>query len=297
MQRRPHFFLSASIVCVLGLALADCGGKDDDGGGGTDTGESGDGGTGSGGDGVGDGTGGTGTPDEGTGTTSNDPCDEGAELPDDAACECNEECSSQMCFYVELLGGYCSECLGDADCPDGGCSVPNPLQGLGAECNHGELGDGCESDEVCQDPLICAEVIDVSALGLEVKTCSECKVDEDCEGELYCTPQIDVLNFSGQLACVEAGSAENGEACNYEGNGDTVCASGMCAELDVQGLLQFGVCGECKTDEDCPDGLPCTPPELDINTAEIIPSVCGDGGTGTGTDTGTETGTGTGTGS
>jgi hypothetical protein len=276
------------MACLLGLAFAGCGPKDDESGSGSDTGGSGDG-TG------GDGTGGGGTGDGGTGTATDDTCDEGAELPDDAACDCDEECLSQMCFYVELLGGYCSECLSDADCPDGGCSVPNPMQGLGAECNQGELGAGCETDEACQEPLFCVEVIDVGALGLEVKTCSECRTDDDCDGDLLCSPQLDVLNFTGQLACVEAGSVPDGEACNYEGNGDAACASGICAELDVQGILQFGVCGECRTDEDCQDGLSCTPPELDINTAEIIPSVCGDGGTGTGTDTGTGTGTGAGT--
>jgi len=31
------------------------------------------------------------------------------------------------CAQVPIFGGICGECLEDADCEMGGCTVPNPL--------------------------------------------------------------------------------------------------------------------------------------------------------------------------
>jgi hypothetical protein len=215
------------------------------------------------------------------------------EAPDGAACECDEECASNKCYVIELLRNYCSECLTDADCPSGGCSLPNIFGGTGASCNQGELGGGCETSDVCQDDLVCTDVIDVSGVGMTIQTCSECVGDADCEGELLCSPQVELGDMKGQKICVEPGSVQDGEACDLEGTGDDACASGMCAVLDVSGMVQFGVCGECKGDGDCGPDETCILPTLDLNTGGITPSICSGDGTGTGS-TGTG-GTGTGT--
>ena len=44
-------------------------------------------------------------------------------------------CASGLCFLVPILGGWCGECLVDADCGNGGCTIPDPISSVGATCN------------------------------------------------------------------------------------------------------------------------------------------------------------------
>jgi hypothetical protein len=131
-------------------------------------------------------------------------------------------CESGKCFVVPILGGWCGECMEDADCAPGGCTVPNPIDGVGATCNQGEPGAGCESDAVCTDPnnLKCGTLLAVENI-IEVATCGECASNADCTDPMKpnCSPTYDVMNFSGKFVCVENASVKNGEGCNLADEG------------------------------------------------------------------------------
>lgn len=205
--------------------------------------------------------------------------------PNDATCAdvtgCG--CASGKCFVVPILGGFCGECLGDADCSPGGCTPPDPVNGIGSRCNKGEPGAGCESDAVCSDPQHphCAPVLVVQGI-LDVSTCSACKTNLDCPPAAHnCTPIYDIPNFTGLLECVADGAIPNGAGCNLSDNGqgqpigDEACASGLCGTANVMGLLDVGVCGECRSNADCPPNLPqCSDPQVDLNAGVLIPAQC-----------------------
>jgi hypothetical protein len=195
--------------------------------------------------------------------------------PNGSECSTNEECESGMCFHVSILGGLCGECLVDEDCPDGGCSIPNPLSDppQGATCNEGEQGGGCMSDDVCVDDLTCEVILDVPGI-FTASTCSQCETDADCEGDQLCSPAYDIPNLSGAKVCVDPGTVPNGEGCDHVGSGDEACESGFCYEYDVMGFLVLGVCGECKVDADCDEGE-CLEPDVDTDTFEVTPPTCG----------------------
>jgi hypothetical protein len=197
--------------------------------------------------------------------------------PDGSDCTTNEECISGKCFYVAVLGGICGECLTDDDCPDGGCSLPIPdlfpTGPKGAVCNEGELGGGCNTTEACSGDLVCSVLIEVPGI-LTAAGCSECDSDADCDGGQLCSPTYDIGNLSGARMCVDPGSVQNGEGCDHEGTGDDACNSGHCYAYEFMGLVTVGVCGECKTSADCDEGE-CQEPDLDLDTFEVSPPVCG----------------------
>ncbi len=191
-------------------------------------------------------------------------------------------CSSGNCFVVPILGGWCGECLTDADCDGGGCTVPNPIAGTGAVCNKGEAGDGCNTSDVCVDPAnaSCGVLLEVPGI-ISVATCGECSVNAEClDPELpNCTPTYDVENFTGKYVCAADATVPNNEGCNLtqEGGepvGNAACQSGFCGEANVMGLLKVGICGECNSNEDCPQGQTCSDPQVDLDSAALIGSVC-----------------------
>jgi hypothetical protein len=272
---------------IVAFALATGCSKDDDGGGsGDDTGTGGDESAGTTTSGVsmsdtsvsttasttaGSDTG----PGTGEDSTTGMMCVPGA---DGAMCSEDMCCESEHCFVVGILGGICGECESDADCvgiTDGGCSLPNPLAQppVGSHCNTGEQGGGCMSDDVCMDPLICVEILNVPGV-LVANTCSACADDMGCMDGQLCTPQYDVAMLSGTKNCVDPGSVPDGEGCDFMGSGDMACMSGNCAVADVMGLLQLGVCSVCNDDMDCMMGEVCNPPEVDLNTMMLVPGAC-----------------------
>ena len=195
-------------------------------------------------------------------------------------------CASGKCFLVPILGGWCSECLGDADCTGGGCTVPNPIEGIGATCNMGEPGAGCETNNVCSDPAnaLCGTLLAVENI-ISVSTCGECITGADCTADpmlTNCAPTYDVMNFSGQYKCVADNSTANNEGCNLmdDGMGEPVgnkaCMSGFCGDATVMGLLHVGVCGECNSNADCTDPAKptCTDAMVDLDQATLVGSVC-----------------------
>jgi hypothetical protein len=193
-------------------------------------------------------------------------------------------CASGKCFLVPILGGWCGECLGDADCAPGGCTVPNPIDNVGSTCNMGEPGAGCETDEVCTDPAnqSCGTLLEVMNI-IKVATCGECATNADCTTDPMlnnCAPTYDVMNFTGKFVCVADASTPNGEGCNLAVEGDEpignkACMSGFCGEANVMGLLKVGVCGECNSNADCPMDKPnCQDPQVDLDAAALVASVC-----------------------
>ena len=182
----------------------------------------------------------------------------------------DDQCESGSC-YVTGIGGLCGECSGDDDCEGGGCSLPNPLAmpPEGSVCNTGMLGDGCESSDICEEGLDCVEIINVPGI-LMASTCSECTTSAECTDQV-CNITVDVANISGQKECVDEGSVADGSFCDIEGDGELACTN-HCAEASIKGLLTFGVCGECRDDDDC-DGGTCTDPEVGLD-GSITASVC-----------------------
>ncbi|MEZ4454253.1 MAG: hypothetical protein R3B09_32665 [Nannocystaceae bacterium] len=202
--------------------------------------------------------------------------------PNGAMCSSDAECQSMSCFVVPLLGGLCGDCKVDSDCDNGGCTIPNPLMGVGAVCNSGEPGAGCMTSDVCSDPTasVCGLVLDASPI-IAVKTCSECEVNADCTDPSApnCSPTISVADFSGQLTCVPDGSVPNDSACNRaeEGGvpiGNSACESGKCTTAVIMTVVQIGVCGECFTDDDCDPGKSCQDAAVDTDTFALIGAKC-----------------------
>lgn len=219
-----------------------------------------------------------------TGVTTESPCQDTPMQPINSECTdasgCG--CDTGKCFVVPALGGFCGECLSDADCSPGGCSVPNPIAGVGATCNMGGPGEGCESDAVCVDPAnaICGTLLSVPGI-ITVSTCGQCKVNADCTDPALpnCTPTYDVLNFKGKLDCIADGALENNSGCSLEDDGgmaagNKACKSGFCGEASVMGLLKLGICGECLSDADCGMGKMCVDPAVDLNAGTLIGAVC-----------------------
>lgn len=196
-------------------------------------------------------------------------------------CTTNEQCISGQCFVITGLGGYCGECLGDADCEGGGCSLPNPLAmpPVGATCNMGGLGEGCETADVCVDPdHVCALIIDAAPL-VQASTCSECNTTADCTGDQVCGLSIDVANISGQKTCVDPGTVPDGDFCDIAADdADASCLeTSFCASASLMGFVEFGVCSPCKGEgaasEGCDAGFSCIPPDVGLDNV-VIPAMC-----------------------
>ena len=223
------------------------------------------------------------TADTGSGTDPTDPTADtgmGCAMPplaDGADCVEDCDCESGSCFFVTGFGGRCGECQTDADCDMGGCTPPNPLADppVGAVCNMGAAGEGCETSDVCQEGLVCGTIIDADPI-LVVSTCGQCATDADCMGGQLCSPFIDVANFSGEKQCVDPASVPNGQGCDHLGTGNDACESGICYVVNLQNILQVGVCGECGVDADCDAGAgeTCMDPDIDLDTGTVIPPMC-----------------------
>ncbi|MCA9699564.1 MAG: hypothetical protein KC431_18705, partial [Myxococcales bacterium] len=154
----------------------------------------------------------------------------------------------------------------------GGCTPPNPFESNGSTCNMGELGGGCETNDVCMDGLSCGNVL--SLLGLiEINTCGNCEDDTSCMNGQICAPIVSVMEFSGVNDCIDPGTLEQDAFCNLEGNGNEACMSGICSTIDIMGLAQVGACGECNTDAECNGGT-CMAGAFDINGGTLTGSVC-----------------------
>jgi hypothetical protein len=223
------------------------------------------------------------TTDDSTSTTNGGACQDPEDQPQSAQCSdasgCG--CASGKCFVIPILGGFCSECLDDDDCP-GGCTIPNPLAGIGATCNLGGPAAGCGSDVTCLNSCAgqCGLVLGVPGI-IDVSTCGQCKTDAECTNPRRpnCTPEYDVENFTGQLVCKADGSVPNGEGCSLtedgmgEPLGNAACQSGKCGQANVMGLLKFGICGECNSNADC-QGQSCTDPVVDLESGTLVPAMC-----------------------
>jgi hypothetical protein len=189
------------------------------------------------------------TDDEGT----NEP------MPNGAECSANSDCQSEFC-YLSPLGGVCSECLSDSDC-DATCSLDFNV-GY-AICTDGSLGKMCDSDEGCQDELVCATLIDAGIF--QADFCSECNDSGQCDNDDICSPHYDEGSFSGYLYCAEPGSVDDGGGCPIEGNqgNGEVCTNGHCGIANIMGFVNLGICGSCSTNDDCEDGESCVPASAD----------------------------------
>ncbi|WP_157595592.1 hypothetical protein [Plesiocystis pacifica] len=193
-------------------------------------------------------------------------------LPNGSECTNGNECLSGECYLLPFLGGQCGECDEDDDCPDGGCTIPNPFDANGSICNEGEVGGGCESDEVCQDGLSCGTVLDLLGL-ITISTCGNCATNDDCTDGQICEPVVIVEEFSGINDCIDPGTLEQDAYCDLMGDGDAACASGICSPVNIMNLAEVGACGACVTDDDCGGGT-CQEGGLDLENGALLGSTC-----------------------
>jgi hypothetical protein len=195
-----------------------------------------------------------------------------------AVCDRDEECESGKCWLIPgaPTGGFCSECRGDVDCRDGGCTAPNVLlanpDSLWATCNDGALGDSCMSDAACEGDLVCAHVFDVPLLA-PVLGCSACRTDGDCD-QLLCSPVYDAQALGGYRDCILPGSLLLGEGCDVRGSGAEACASGFCVGVPSVDYPDIGVCSECANDANCPGMAACSAPGFGVPDG-ANPGTCG----------------------
>lgn len=190
-------------------------------------------------------------------------------FPNGDECTDPDQCMTGNCYKIPLpVGGLppgiCSVCDADMDCVDArlGTACTVDANTLAAKCSYGDAGSFCETQAACQDDLFCAPLVD-GAEGLLPHTCSECSVDADCGGGgLRCVAQIDVNTYSGVKYCAVPGSIGQGGLCPLP-DGDAMCVTSKCALLNLGGLLDVGVCGQCKADADCAMGQTCDPPKFD----------------------------------
>jgi hypothetical protein len=197
-------------------------------------------------------------------------------------------CESDICYVLPAgLGAFCGECKVDADCDGGGCTVPNPLAGIGSTCNQGEPGAGCETNEVCStaEASLCGLLLSVPGL-ISVSTCGACITNDDCiaanEKTPNCSPTYNVMDFNGQYMCVESASVPNNTGCNLAKGvddlptGNAACESGFCGEASIMGLVKLGICGECESNADCVKlgKSMCSDATVDLNSGTLIGAVC-----------------------
>lgn len=189
--------------------------------------------------------------------------------PNGAQCVGDDGCVSGFCYLLPQGGGVCSECLVDQDCEMGTCAINSGP--MFAACTDGSQGLQCNTDEGCAGDLVCSELIDTGGF-FNASFCSECNGPEQCGPEQFCAPEYDLQNISGSFNCVDAGMVEIGGGCPLV-DGDGACASGHCTSADLFGFAELALCGECSTNEDCPEETPtCAPAEASMNG--ITPSTC-----------------------
>lgn len=199
-------------------------------------------------------------------------------LPNGKECTDPGQCMTDNCYKVPLPvdglpPGICSECDADMDCVTAGrgtaCTV-DPVSRAGV-CGYGNAGSFCETQAACQKDLLCAELIP-GAGPLLPRVCSACQVDTDCGGDLRCIAKLDVANYSGTRSCAVPGTVDPGDLCPLP-DGDKMCLSEKCAVLKLADVLDVGVCGQCKSDADCPNSptKKCDPPKF---TDDFVASTC-----------------------
>jgi hypothetical protein len=72
---------------------------------------------------------------------------------------------------------------------------------------------------------------------------------------------------------MEVGTLENNKYCELGDAGDLACEN-ICSEVDIMGIATIGACGECKSDDDCPDGATCQFGDFDVGSGQLFGSTC-----------------------
>ena len=184
-------------------------------------------------------------------------------LPNGSQCGGDAECESGICNQPFPGFGICSDCRSDSECQSSGDGVNCTLNDSGwYACSAGNLGEQCESDAGCGDPLTCEEIVNFGGF-FGLTACSNCADTSECDADNVCAPvvMLDGFDLGGSRDCVAPGSIPNDSICDDNAEGDVACA-GLCAPVDTGFAGAIGVCGDCETDGDCAMGQTCAPGSL-----------------------------------
>jgi hypothetical protein len=190
-----------------------------------------------------------------------------------AVCRWDPDCPpGEKCYLLPYYGGLCGECSSEEEmpCPNGGCTPPDYLEGVGSMCNTGEYGDNCWEDETCQPGLKCTTAF-IASLFM-ITTCGACGYGLPCPEGMLCAPTVDLAEFWAVRDCIEPHSLPQDSYCYLPDDGD-VCASGICSPVPTPDWEPIGACGECMTDSDCPGGN-CVLGQLVFETGTLTGSTC-----------------------
>lgn len=170
-------------------------------------------------------------------------------------CTDDEQCVSSYCYRFGDLGGFCGSCGDDSDCALG-CNHPKILSEpiVPSACGNGSLGAGCQDDNACNTEFSCAQV-KVSASGVALLACSECSEDSDCSQNQSCAVAFSAQQQQAYRVCRDSNGWGLGQICDT----DAQCGLGHCETYRFPDGTEVGVCGECKTDAECPLATQCVP--------------------------------------
>lgn len=190
----------------------------------------------------------------------------------------DRHCESGICKTIKVQKGdqvstygVCAACRDHQHCVDKGLGVSCNMDYEAGhyKCGNGDLGSACETNKQCASHLICA-LLNLGDNDSFTRVCSECAKHSDCpaDGNRNCIARY---NPKGEMfnQCLPDKARKMGEVCFPCETGDREC-DGVCAvaqDPDAGNGLCIGVCGECKSNKDCPEGEICQPPEFHFDNS------------------------------
>lgn len=205
------------------------------------------------------------------------------ELPYGSPCTQDQQCLSGLCSSVEIreVDGSlvstqrCSRCKTDQECEGSAeeknyCAPVSEGSVTYLACSKGALGDRCTQDQHCGDTRTCAMVPRDKGFW----ACSTCQSDSDCTNEpgSRCLVRVDEKELRLYRGCSKP--RPNGSLCSVILGEEQGECTAYCVSVPKLGQ-EMGICGECRSSEDCPSGGTCKPPQvLESQRRELVPSTC-----------------------